>query len=432
MYKAIVCKVKTRNHPNADRLKLGLVQGYQVIVDINTQDDEIGVFFPADGQLSKEFSEANNLIGYTDKETGERKGGFFGKNRRVRAINLRSEKSEGYWCSLKCFEFTGYDISKFKEGVQFDTLNNIPICNKYFTSATLKAGSNNKSQIKRTNDFFHKHPDTVQLRYGIKNIKKGSILYLSEKLHGTSGRYGYLKDKKMINRKFPFNYIGKYFGIGNQREIIEYDYLIGTRNVILKDHKKKTYYDNEDFRKNVVEKIREHLFKGECLYFEIVGYTTNNTSIMANQDIKKLSDKNISKKYGDEMKYKYGCLEGTCEMYVYNITMTDHKGFTISLPYQQMVKRCETLDIKYAPQYCFDNGQFVNVFGGDFEKLQKHIDDLTEGESLIDDTHIQEGIVLRIEDENGVNFLKSKSHTFGILEGYLKDSENYVDLEEIS
>jgi hypothetical protein len=125
MYSAIVCKVNTRPHPNADRLLLGTAHGYQVVVGLDTQDGELGVFFAADGQLSEQMCEANDLIGYTDPETGERKGGFFAKNRRVRSQKFRGEKSDGYWTSLSSLSWTGANLSDLREGDQFTELNGL-------------------------------------------------------------------------------------------------------------------------------------------------------------------------------------------------------------------------------------------------------------------------------------------------------------------
>ena len=50
-YSAIVAHINTRPFPNADRLLLGTCLGNQVVVGLDTQDGELGVFFNADGQL---------------------------------------------------------------------------------------------------------------------------------------------------------------------------------------------------------------------------------------------------------------------------------------------------------------------------------------------------------------------------------------------
>ena len=85
MYNAIVTKIRVSDHPNADRLQIGHCCGSQVIVGLSVEDNELGIFFPCDGQLSEEFAAANDLVAYKDPETGANKGGFFAANRRVRA-----------------------------------------------------------------------------------------------------------------------------------------------------------------------------------------------------------------------------------------------------------------------------------------------------------------------------------------------------------
>ena len=62
-YKAVVCKInEIRKHPNADRLQIATVAGgYEVIVDLDTKLEDLGVYFDTDGQLSDEFCKANDL-----------------------------------------------------------------------------------------------------------------------------------------------------------------------------------------------------------------------------------------------------------------------------------------------------------------------------------------------------------------------------------
>lgn len=52
--------------------------------------------------------------------------------------------------------------------------------------------------------------------------------------------------------------------------------------------------------------------------------------------------------------------------------------------------------------------------------------------STVDARHPIEGVVVRVESEHGTQWLKHKSVAFGILEGYLKDRDEYIDTEEAS
>jgi hypothetical protein len=52
--------------------------------------------------------------------------------------------------------------------------------------------------------------------------------------------------------------------------------------------------------------------------------------------------------------------------------------------------------------------------------------------SSLDKRHIREGVIVRWESEHGTGFLKNKGHAFKVLEGIVKDSDGYVDMEESS
>jgi hypothetical protein len=426
MYNAIVCKVHTRPHPNADKLLLGTAHGYQVVVGLDTADGELGVFFAADGQLSQEMCDANNLIGYTDPDTGEKKGGFFAKNRRVRAQKFRGEKSDGYWTSLDSFAWTGIDVSSLREGDQFEELNGHPVCNKYFTPATLRALKNGqKTSQKRENICFAKHVDTKQLKHEIGQIPEDSVIYITEKLHGTSGRFGYVFDEVPVPER-PWWKKLLMFGIKKPEPKSEYKHLIGTRNVIMGDRTHEGYYGNEEFRWLAIEKLENNLHKGEVVYFELVGYTTTGATIMGQHHTSEL--KEIKKQYGDTIEYSYGQPAGTCGIYVYRITRTNEDGEAVELPWQTVKQRCGELGIKHVPD--LEGPWLYSLFSSPQALLEK-VESMLEGPSTLDDRHIREGVVIRVENSD-TQFYKSKSFSFGVLEGYLKNSDDYVDTEEIA
>ena len=75
MYKAVVSRIQTRPLPGADRLLIGACGQYQVIVGIDTQDGELGVFFEQDGQLSIEFATQNDLVRRKDANGNPAGGG---------------------------------------------------------------------------------------------------------------------------------------------------------------------------------------------------------------------------------------------------------------------------------------------------------------------------------------------------------------------
>ena len=468
-YQAIICRIRTFPHPNADKLQLGNAHGYQVVVGLNTIDGQLGVYFPTDGQLSPELAAANDLIRRKDDD-GKPAGGMFDANRRVRAQQFRGEKSEGFWIPLDSLSFTGYNIDKLEEGMQFSELNGIPICNKYYTPATIKAMGGNQKKIRKNNKCFAKHADTKQFFHEVDQIPVGSLIYLSEKLHGTSARTAnVLEDilpekimfkppKKRLLKWALSGRVGKYCSKWNDWAAKHfskavYKMLIGTKNTIL-NIEKGGYYGNETFRVNAATPFDGHLHKGEIVFYEIVGFTTTGAPIMQTQNVAALKDKQLQSLYGDTMLYRYGCLEGQCDVYVYRIAVVNEDGVLVDLPWAQVKERCKVLGVKHVPEFCFkmDLGGYTHlrdpfwtgvpvewgdvpnpyIYTGNKDELIKIVTLFMEGPSTLDKSHMREGVVLRVENQHGVSFLKAKNHTFGMLEGYLKDRADYVDLEEIS
>lgn len=189
-YKAVIAKIKVRKHPDADRIQIGNTCAVDVIVGLDTKDGDLGIYFPVEGQLSWEFADANDLVGGVDPVTGKKTGGYFGKNRRVRAQKFRGVNSFGFWIPISSLDFIlKGEQNKLEEGTTFDNLGGVPICVKYFTPATIKSIRGQKGLLRRQNNLFAKHFDTEHLKRNICQIPVDSILYFTEKLHGTCLKY---------------------------------------------------------------------------------------------------------------------------------------------------------------------------------------------------------------------------------------------------
>jgi len=426
-YKAIVCRLKNvRKHPNADRLRLATVQGYQIIVGLEQENGELGVFFPCDGMLSKDHLLENKLY-VKHPDTGEAMGGYFGKHGRVRAQKFRGEQSEGFWQPLSAFEWTG-EISELVEGHEFDILHGHRICKKYYTPATLRAmkkGNARKGkarEMKVDRSMLHEHYDTKQVRHHISMIPEGAVVYLTEKVHGTSGRTGYIKSnyplrgfKKFWNKWFPMKF-----------DTYKWEYVSGTRRVVLDPMKEVDigYYSGTDFRQKIHKEIEDlGLHKGEVLYYEIVGYTDGGRPIMPAH---KVEDKALAKKYGDQMSYRYGQDSGTCGIYVYRIAHVNEDGVETDMPWSYVTKRCYELGLETVPEVA------EPFFHTTEEELLDKLKVLADGPSTLDDSHIREGVVVRVEHERMFECLKYKGFWFCELEGLMKNSDDYIDPEEIA
>lgn len=440
MYLATVVQLPApRKHNNADALQIFTVLGYQVITDLKAKEGDIGIFLPPDGQVSEEFAKANDLIERVD-EHGKRAGGFMSHKRRVRAINLRGEKSQGLWLPITCLDFLGtgeHLLTHLKVGDSLDTVTGHKFCNKYYTPATQKARKQRIHSRKETSTF-KRHIETKKFQRVFRYINIDSNIIFTEKVHGTSGRYGRALETNTLAWYNPKRWI-----IGD--ELKEWVELSGTRNVIHRSNKeiRNSYYMDNSFRMRVVKPLMGNLYKGETFYFEIVGYQAEDKLIMPSVSTKVLKDKTIKSTYGDKISYTYGTLNGQCKMLVYRITMTNEDGISYDLTWDQVKERCDLLGVEPVHEFGrgYIDGSLCLKLGIDrveytrdkSEYLKRVAEKLSVGPSVYDPTHIREGVILRVDSGNPTpSFYKLKSHEFLVLEGHTKNREDYVDPEEAS
>ena len=418
MYSAIVVALRNvRPHPNADKLQLATVCG-ETIIFANAKEGDLGVYFGPDGQLSHEMCLINKLY-RKDPTTGEPMGGFFEDNRRVRALTLRGEKSNGYWTKIESLFWTGK--TDFDEGDLIDTVNGKLICQKYYPPATLQrmSGPTNKKKNKKkfSYEMLKEHFETTHLQKNLHSLKEGQVIVISEKLHGTSARTGYIKINKpswgtKILEKFDLSYS-------------KWEYISGTRRTIL-NPEGTGYYGSNQFRQDWHNKIKTAgLRKGEILYYEIVGYLPNGKAIQGPITIKP-KDKSLFPDYVhlQAMPFHYGCPNQTCEAYIYRIVQVTPDDKEIELNWPQVKQRCQELGLKPVPEL----ETFV-LTQNSIDSLVKRCETHCQTPSILTPLHIKEGVCLRVEERN---ILKYKSFEFNVLEGRAKESADYVDTEEVS
>ena len=198
MYCGYVTKLKNvRKHPNADRLVLADVFDSTVVVGANSQDGDVIIYFPCDGQLSKDYCDYNNLVRKKD-ENGNNIGGFLDPDKRnVKAIKLRGERSDGLVMPLSSLDYINKDLKNMLVvGDQITVLDGKEVCRKYIPRCKRPRTSNGqtKKQKRKVNEFplFEEHRDTEQLDYNIPSFKPGDLVSLTLKMHGTSGRTAFL------------------------------------------------------------------------------------------------------------------------------------------------------------------------------------------------------------------------------------------------
>jgi hypothetical protein len=438
-YLAQIVRLKNvRPHPNADKVKLATCQGNQVVIGLDSNEGDIGCFFPSDGQLSDEFCKANNL--YRDAELNARKdekGGMFDANRRVRAQKFRGEISDGFWVPLHYFGFimvTGLDV----EGFEFDEWKGVPICNKYVNPNTAKIARENqgkKTRVSRSSVMFKEHFDTGHFGKNIHEFEKGQHIVITEKLHGTSGRIGHVQ---MTRELGWLEKLAAKFGLAINDK--EWAYLNGTRRVVLGESKSANQFHDPTIRDKAMNLFKGNLRKGETVYFEIVGFESTGAAIMPSVDTTKMGDKEFTKQYGKSMAYSYGCDSTQSEVYVYRMTFANEDGQSIDYAWNDVVKRCNELGVKTVPHVATitlneliaignAEGRFYNDDRDIVEEFSTLVESYGSGPSILDTKHIKEGVCVRIEGGLVNKTFKFKSFEFKVLEGIVKDS-GVIDTEE--
>jgi hypothetical protein len=198
------------------------------------------------------------------------------------------------------------------------------------------------------------------------------------------------------------------------------------------------FYGDNRFRKEIHDRLIGLLHKGESIFYEIVGWVSKDKPIMQPGNNKKLKDKKFTKKYGDQTLFTYGCKPGEYEIYVYRINMTNPDGYVVEYNWEQVCKRCAVMGLKTVPE--LHRSMHYKKHPDDetntkeiMQKVNAYIslDDQLPAPSTLDNNHIMEGVVLRIEHGNEFMAYKHKSFHFKVLEGIIKDAGG-EDLEEAS
>ena len=425
-----------RKHENADRLQIATFFGNDTIVGLDTWMGEIGIYFPVDLQLSVEYCNANNLVRRKD-ENGNNIGGYLDPDKRnIKAVKLRGEKSDGLFMPLSSLVFTGANLDDINIGDRIEVVNGVEICRKYIPrgnhrSQSVKTGNRTRKYKAPIAPLFAEHADTEQLAYNLNVFKPGDQIEITLKMHGTSQRTGYLPVLKGYKRTF-WDKIFRREGT----PIYDWGYVSGTRRVVLDGWDEGGFYGSNSFREQHAKAFEGKLWKGETVYYEVVGFTDTGTPIMASVDNKKISDKAFTKQYGPVTVFSYGCEVGKSDFYVYRMTMTNEDGDVVEYTPDFMRYRCEQMGIEcvpamwrgYIPTELQIATETTVAAPGDYIKnIAEHYYD---GPDPVGKTHVREGVVVRIVNRPKFTAYKHKNFYFKVLEGLAKDVAEAPDMEE--
>lgn len=419
-YLAQIVKLpKPYKHPNADKLQCVVIQNNVVITGMTAKEGDIYVYFPLECAINKDYLKFSNS--YRDKtlNADQTKVGFFESTGRVKAVKLRNQKSEGYiipvydlifWLASRQIEVFDCD-----DGLEFDSIGDIIICEKYVPPYVRTKGSANtpkkktpKVHSKLVENQFRFHTDTAQLKKNIHLLKPEHTVSITYKLHGTSAVFANVLCKRKL--KWYEKLLKK---CGIKIEDTYYDKLYSSRSVLknaYEDKKHNHFYDT-DIWGEAFKLIKDNIQVGYTLYAEIVGFTPSGAAIQKG--------------------YDYGCAPNTFEVYVYRITFTNVAGEVFELSFPQMQRYCEKYGIKYVPLFFYGMAQGFKGAGPENEWHNYFLNSLSC--FLEKDCHMcnnkvpAEGVVVAIE---GDTFQAFKLKSFAFFERESKElDKGEVDIE---
>lgn len=365
-------------HPNADRLELAKIGGWQVVTGKgNFQAGNLALYIPVDSVLPNSLE--LRLFPPGSKITL--------KKGRIRSIKIRGQMSQGMIIPLTDVEqelaatWDGkskppkYEVGADLAGVLNITKYEPPEVSEPQTMRTKKAS---KNQI---NPHFKKYTDIENIKWYTDIFQEGEMVYISEKLHGTSARYGYVprhyEGFLAPVKTAVMNFLAKW-GLAKSHQ-----FVYGSRNCQLHTGSNKSWYSEDVYTKILnQEDIRAKLQPGECVYGEIVGH-----NIQTN--------------------YSYGCKEGEHLFFVYDV-MVDGKW----LDFPAFERWCGRRGFTMVPK--------LHVGPWSHEVHMKHRD----GESTVGGQKVREGVVIKpVVDQDSIcgrKVLKSISDAY-----YLEDNTDF-------
>lgn len=324
-------------HPNAERLELARVKGWMCIVQKGRyKAGDKCVYFPIDSVLppaveSKLFPPDSKVKLH---------------NSRIRTIKLRGAISQGLVADPALFALeyhaTDTDVTDLL-GVK-----------KYEPPASSNNGIGNvrcAASKKQINPNFRKYTDLENIKNYTEVFQPGEQVSVTEKIHGTNFRCGYVP---FVADTF-LKKVKKFFGFAP-----DFEFVYGSRNVQLQNKLLYNGFYDENVYSKIVEQynLRELLEDGQVIYGEIYGF-------------------------GIQANYTYGCREGEHKLVVFDLMQDDKYVSPDALR-----AFLEEVELPGSPELY--RGPF------DYNKMKE----LTQGDSVLaPEQKVREGIVIKPLEE---------------------------------
>lgn len=400
--------------PGLDNL-LGFTKfGMQALVSKDTAPG-MYLLFSTEVQLSADFVKANNLYRDGLSNADPLKTGYLEQNRRVKAIKLRGHRSESLLMPLSALGYllTAKDLAALQEGDVFDAIGEHEVCRKYVVKeARQGAGGQAKARVRRVDaKAFPEHLDSEQFFRNAHKIPQDAPVVLSQKLHGTSVRYG--RVPALLEQTWWQRLLRRPRRTAHQ-------FVVGSRRVVksvdLKaDDGKQHYYGDDDLwtRYAAEHRIADFIPKDHVVYGELVGFVSPGQPIQKG--------------------YTYDLPDGQARLYVYRVAVITADGISVDYTTPQMEMFCAERALEVVPV----------LWAGTHEQLEakdwlerRYYDEWACKDGtfvrppvpLSDKKTVDEGVCVRYDGPHGTNILKAKAASFLVFESKALDA-GVEDLE---
>lgn len=404
-------------HPNADRL-VGWILNHEIVyTDLSYKEGDVCVLFPIGSKINEKLLSYLNCFRNSQKNRDAEVKGYFEDTCRVRAQPLRGQPSNGVlfrvfdienWLEEETGKPVGFSIqSTFNDviGKEFDSFNDIIICEKYIVKdntkqslgKTVRAAKDKQELI--IDNQFRLHYDTTHLKKSIHQFVPEDYVVITYKLHGTSGISANVLTKRKLN--VIEKLLSKFINIKKE----EYSLINSSRKVIKLvgdvEEKVNGYY-NTNIHIAAHKTLVDAIEPGITLYYEIVGYC---------------GDGYIQKHYD------YGCNVGEFKSYMYRITYTTPQGKVIEFSWSQVEDYCNKYGLNIVP--VLYKGQLKNIIPNKYKELSNWSDKLyeelvkqyTDKDCFMCKSKMpEEGICIRNESSHTTLFKAFKLKSFRFLQ----------------
>lgn len=356
-FKAEVVRVdRVETHPNADRLELVYIRGWQVVVRKgDAMAGSLVVYLPIDSVLPPDL-EADLFP--PDSKVKLSKS-------RVKTIKLRGSISQGMIVSLNDasiekrlsphFNLRPNGTVDLYEGTDVTDILGITKYEPPIASYTGQAGGGTKVRIE--NPYFDKYEKLSHFKNYPELFQEGEDVIVTEKIHGTNFRAGWVP---AVADTF-WKRIKKFF-----RMLPKWEFVYGSHNVQLQNKWLWTGYYKKNVYADAVEKYNLAMLipKGVVIYGEIYG-------------------PGIQKGYG------YGVPSGETRLAIFDAKQADTL-FTQYLSWGHMVEIANRCKLPTAPI----------IYDGPFHKAW--VTAWEQGPSLAGEQLHREGCVIKARSERKV------------------------------